>query len=220
MKAPDTPEAAEAAGYLPVERWEIHEILHFIRRELATRTFWLNGHAVLLSALVAVGVYRGYVELTAGAAWFGDLVLPLGLGVALMAALIVPHELIHGVAYRLAGAPEVRYGADWRRLVFHASAPGFVVDYARMRLIALAPFVVLSSGLLAALLFAEGRWWWTALGLALIHTQGCLGDAAMLNAFARQEEPDAWVTYDDRDRAQFVFLRKQVPTTREGATGP
>ena len=205
-------------GYVPVERWEIAEVMLFVRREIEARTYWLTGHTILLGALVAFGLYAGWREAEAGAALFAAVLLPLGLGVLAMALIIVPHELIHGLAYRLVGAGRILYGADWRSLVFHASAPGFVVDYARMRLVALAPFVVLSLCLGMALSTLDGAWWWGAYGLTLAHTQGCLGDAAMLNAFARQDEPGAWVTYDDAAEPQFVFMRREGPANEKGAT--
>lgn len=211
MSPPDTPGEAEAAGYVPVERWDVSEIMYFIRREMRERTFWLHGHTAALASLIGLGLFRAYVDLADGAAWFGDVALPLGAGVLAMVLFVVPHELIHGLAYRWVGAPRVEYGADWRRLVFHASAPGFVMDYSRMRVVALAPFALLSTVLALYLVTVGGPWWWAGYGLALIHTQGCLGDAAMLNVFARRERPTAWITFDDAERGHFVFLRRPLP---------
>lgn len=222
MRAPRSPGEAAAAGYRPVERWDVGDVLLFVRRELGERTYWLVGHAALLAALAALGAVVGYREVVGGARLFGDIALPLAGGFALMAVAVVPHELIHGLAYRAVGARSVTYGADWRRLVFHASAPGFVLDYRRLRVVALAPFAVITALLAAWLSLAAGPEWWAGYGLLLVHTQGCLGDAAMLNAFARRVDPAAWLTYDDPEAPEFVFLKRGAgaPDEEEGATRP
>ena len=222
MRAPRSPAEAAAAGYRPVERWDVGDVLLFVRRELGCRTYWLVGHAALLAALAGLGAVAGYREVVGGARVFGDVALPLAGGFALMAVAVVPHELLHGLAYRVVGARAVAYGADWRRLVFHASAPGFVLDYRRLCVVALAPFAVVTGLLTAWLWIAAGPWWWAGYGLLLVHTQGCLGDAAMLNAFARRGDPGAWLTYDDAEAPEFVFLKRGggVADEEEGATRP
>ena len=195
-------------GYYVSERWKIKNVLGFIRQELERKSYWLQGFQLLLGGLIVVGLYSAYVDISGGAAWFSDVLLPFGYGLLLMLLMIIPHEIIHGIAYKMTGAQKVIYGADWKQMVFHASAPYHPINFRQMLLVALAPFVVLTSLLIVGLLTTGGNWWWAFYGLLLMHTQGCFGDFAMVNFFARQAEPEEWVTFDDSKRQSFVLLTK------------
>lgn len=197
-------------GYYVSERWRIKNVLGFIRQELERKSYWLDGFQLLLTVLVGFGIYFAYKDISEGAAWFSEVLLPFGYGLLAMILMVIPHEFIHGVAYRATGAKKVVYGADWTKLVFHASAPYHPIDFKQMLLVALAPFVILTTLLVVGVLTASGNWWWFFYGLLVMHTQGCFGDFAMVNFFARQKRPEDWVTFDDGEEGTFVLLVKEV----------
>ena len=200
----------EARGYAFAERWHTGEVLLFVRREIARPAwplrfvFWLLG--LMLFATIAFAA----VEIRAGAAWVADVIAPFGIGVLGIVVLIVPHELLHGLAFKMLGASQVVYGADWSKFVFHASAPGFPLDGRQMTLVALAPFIVITPALLTAGLALGGTYLWAALGASMMHTQGCLGDFAMLNFFARATPGSRYLTYDESGGESFVFAVSQA----------
>ena len=197
-----------AQGYRVRERWDIADVLAFVRRELSRNTpIVLAFYAVLLGLLI-LGAAAAVALVGSGTRWFTEVLVPLGAGMVMMLVVVVPHELLHGLAYKAIGAPEVRYGANLRQLVFHASAPFFPVRYAQMAFVALLPFAVITAALTVGLAVLGGAWWWACYGLALMHTQGCLGDVAMVSFFARQEEPARWATFDDGDEQTFVMLER------------
>ncbi len=196
-------------GYYVSERWKIKDVLAFIRQELSCKSYWLHGFQLLLTALIGFGIYFSYKDISGGAAWFGGVLLPFGLGMLAMIFMVIPHEFIHGMAYKATGAKKVVYGADWTKLVFHASAPFHPINFRQMLVVALSPFVVLTLLLVLGLSGSTGTWWWFFYGLLAMHTQGCFGDFAMVNFFARQQDPEKWITFDDAEAETFVLLVRE-----------
>ena len=205
---PNVEQELLSQGYYVSERWKIKNVLGFIRQELDRKSAWLHGFQFLLTAAVGLGLYFAYKDISGGSQWFSGVLLPFSLGLLAMILMVIPHEFIHGVAYKVTGAQKVVYGADWKKLVFHASAPYHTINYKQMLLVALAPFVVITALLLLAVLLTEGKIWWFFFGLLVMHTQGCFGDFAMVNFFARQREPEKWITFDDSEAQTFVLLTK------------
>jgi hypothetical protein len=69
----------------------------------------------------------------------------LALGMVSGMLVVIPfHELLHGLAYRLAGAEKVKYGADMKQMLFYASAPGFVAGKYDFYMVAFTPFIILN----------------------------------------------------------------------------
>ncbi len=195
-------------GYYERERWTLTEVPEFIRRELGERGWLLTGFFSCLLLMLVWGGYRLVEGVSLGQAWFSDIVLPFGLGVVLTLPLVVPHELIHGVGYRLSGARKLEYGGSLGAMMFYAVAPGHVVNVRQLSAIALAPFVIISGGLLLGLLWLQGFAWWVGYGTLLAHSQGCIGDFAMIGFFLRQERPSDWLTYDDEETKELVLLER------------
>jgi hypothetical protein len=132
-----------------------------------------------------------------------------GLGLALLAFLvIVPlHELIHGLAYRATGATDVRYGMSVREATAYAVAHNFVADWRAFTFVAVAPFVVITTALLLAILVwpAQHLFLFTVL---LLHTTATLGDCALLNYFWVNRRRTLY-TYDDADKKlSYIYARR------------
>ncbi len=199
----------QSRGYRFAERWHTSEVLEFVRRELSRPAWPLYVVYTVLGGLLVIALALGGGAFVDGRAIVSDVLVPFGVGVLAIILLIVPHELLHGLAFKLLGAPKVTYGADWSKLVFHAAAPGFPIERRGMVLVALAPFVIITTALAIPGVLLGGFYSWVALGALLMHTQGCLGDFAMLNFFARAASGYAYVTYDESNGESFVFVIRQ-----------
>jgi len=57
---------------------------------------------------------------------FGHYLFHVLIGIVLFVFIIPVHELIHGIAYRLFGAKNVTYKAEWKKFIFYAMADGFI----------------------------------------------------------------------------------------------
>ena len=197
-----------AEGYRVEERWYTSDVMGFVRRELSRPRWPLRLAFALMGLAVAYLVYRAIGDVRGGAHWFYDALLPFGAGVLAIVPMVVPHELFHGLAFRLLGAPRVAYGAEWRQLVFHASAPGHPLTPRQMYVVALLPFAAITPALLAVMGLGS-TWVYAGLGGLLMHTQGCLGDFAMVNYFVRTGAGGGEVlTFDEVSGASFVIVRR------------
>ncbi len=207
-----------AEGYVEQERWHISEILNFVWREIDSG-YWIARLTIYgLIFLIIITLAYALYAIDQGALWFLEVTLPFVGGCLATVLLIVPHELMHGLGFRLVGAKTIVYGADFTKLIFHASAPNHVLGRREMWFVALLPLVIITTVLALVLLMVSGVWWWVVCGMFLMHTQGCIGDLAIINFWERQDRPQDWVTYDEAETGDFVLLRKV--TNNKGATLP
>ena len=197
MTPPDPSALLLSRGYFLRESWQTQDVLNFVRRELGHQrwpllAFWSVCAMQLVMLILAV--YRAVT--TSEEFWFVSAVVPIGCGFASLLLLVPPHELIHGLMYKLLGASRVEYGANWRQLVFHASAPHLVLPPSGLTLVAIAPFILINTLLLVLVWRAEGVVEVALLAALLAHTQGCSGDFCMLNFLWRVRREGAWLTFD------------------------
>ncbi|HEL2401704.1 DUF3267 domain-containing protein [Streptococcus iners] len=105
------------------------------------------------------------------------LTLPeLWIGMVLFPLLIVVHEAIHGIFFKVF-CPEnpVKYGIKWKSGMAYATSPGSLYNRMQMLVISLAPFVVISLGL-TILASLGGMDVSLYLMVATMHAAACAGD--------------------------------------------
>ena len=138
------------------------------------------------------------------------IVLGLVIGLAALPVLLIPvHEGLHLITFRLSGAKDIRYGADIRQGIIYVTAHRFVADIRLFSAVAFTPFVVITAGIGAALIFCS-PWWQWILSLALLsHTTMCAGDTALIG-FMRGFSHRNVYTWDDADRKEAYFYAGKV----------
>jgi len=119
----------------------------------------------------------------------------LCIGVLTVLVLIPIHEGIHGLAYYILGARDIRFMAQLKKLLFTAQAHRFVVGYKEFAFVALAPFVMISLSVIVLGIFEIVDWFFV-MGVLIMHTQACVGDFAILQ-FMTDYKNDKVITYDD-----------------------
>ena len=142
----------------------------------------LVGLVALFASLSAtafiVGTATGTGEVTiGGGTFFAGILVGLVLGVIL-------HEAVHGVFF-LAFGGRPRFGfKPWTRLgpVFYAAAPGSYLDRPRFLAAGLAPAVLLTAALAAALAFAAEDDLLASIGIwaFALNVAGSAGDMLMI----------------------------------------
>ncbi len=141
-----------------------------------------------------------------------QLIRGLAAGLLLIPLLMIPvHEVLHLVPFRLAGARDIRLGADLRQGIFYVTAHRFVAGKRLFTLVALTPFITIGAGLLIAMAFCPLWWKWVLAMSLTVHTTMCAGDAALLGCMSGFKNRDAY-TWDDADRKEAYFY---VPHNRE-----
>jgi len=133
-------------------------------------------------------------------------ILPgLGAGLVGIPLLLIPlHEGLHLVPFRLAGASDIRIGADLRQGIVYVTAHRFVAGRRLFTMVALTPSIIITTGIITALVLCPPWWQWVLSMSLLVHTTMCAGDAALLGFIASYKNRRL-CTWDDADRKEAYF---------------
>lgn len=202
-----TPENLESEGYLLLDKLEHKDLLPFVRKYLYQYSLWpIIYFAIniillaLMGGLIGKSIASQQMETSKALGY-------TGLGFAFVFLLIPLHEYIHAVAYRICGAKEVTFDADFKKMVFMAMAHRFVTSSRELIFIALAPISFISMAILLFIPFTSGYQIYAALGLLLTHSAFCGGDFAMLS-YSYSHKDKTVVTWDDKVNKVSYFYGK------------
>ncbi len=138
------------------------------------------------------------------------IVLGLATGLLLIPLLLVPvHELLHLIPFRLAGARDIRVGADLRQGIVYVTAHRFVAGLNLFAVVALTPFLIITASLVAVMFFVPPWWQWVLTLALLAHTTMCAGDAALLGYLERYRGRKVY-TWDDVDKKEAYFYASRI----------
>lgn len=201
--APQIEELEDVSAYEKVLTLSYTEIAPFVishitRLSLPMAIVWI---AASLSLFLTVWYWPGVKYNTGNP----DVIKGLVAGFVAIPLLMIPvHEVLHLIPFRLAGARDIRLGADLRQGIFYVTAHRFVAGTRLFVLVALAPFVTITAGILVAIAFCP-VWWKWALSISLmVHTTMCAGDAALLGYMTGFRNRRVY-TWDDADRREAYF---------------
>ena len=178
------------------------EIIPFVQQALREHSLVTTGYwvATLLTLVVAFLSWLGTP--------FWEGLGLFGYGIILAYLLIILHENIHGMAYRMLGAKDVRIVYRWRQLTAYCVAHEFTLGQPGFWFVALAPFVIITMGiLLLFVLLPQYALVWS--GMLFMHTAACSGDVALVSYFWRRRDQSIY-TYDDADQGKSYFVGKSA----------
>ncbi len=199
----------DESQYVQLEVLPYAEMIPFVQREFQYSNFIIRSYIGLNILIVIVMIGAGYLHISAGEITFGNLFYAVFLGFAVSLTIIIPiHEAIHGVAYKIVGAPKVAFGSNLRKFYFYAVADRFVIGSSGFRVVALAPFVTISLITIIILFFSSIFIQWLMWGLLLMHTGACAGDFGMLAFYHRHSEGEI-LTFDDVTAQKAYFFQKK-----------
>ncbi len=210
-KTPTIEELQREDRYRLILHLHYDEIIPFVQREFR-RGNWMTRLFLWLVALTSLGI-AAYGSLLAfgGNHSVGSMLLYFFLGVIIsMTALVPLHEGLHGLAYKLAGAPRIQFGGNLRQFYFYAAADRFVVPPRWFWVIALMPFIVINFFVLITTFYVPLNYQWLLLGVLFMHTTSCAGDFGMLSFYVAHA-PDRIYTYDEIEKKEAFFYR-EAPT--------
>jgi len=188
-----------------------NDMIPFVQREFQYSTHIIRFYIILNILLLLLIIVIAYLQIAAGIIYFWKVLNAVFLGFAITLTLLIPvHEAIHGVAYKLAGAPKVSFGGNWRKFYFYAVADRFVIGKKAFKMVALAPFIIISFIGIIILLFSSIFTQYIILGILLMHTGACAGDFGMLGFYARFSDSEIF-TFDDVAAQKAYFFRKSAP---------
>ena len=95
------------------------------------------------------------------------------------------HELTHGLVMRMYGA-RPKYGILWTSLMLYATSPGYAYLRNNYVVIALAPFILISTLIVLGMWFLQGTLWVLLLGICgIFNASGAIGDMWMTTIVLR-----------------------------------
>ncbi|VAW17767.1 hypothetical protein MNBD_BACTEROID01-2325 [hydrothermal vent metagenome] len=121
--------------------------------------------------------------------------------------LIIAHEALHGIALKLAGAPKVSYGGNFKKFIFYAQADRFVMNRQQFIFIALTPFVVIKlASIVGIILFFYHPGVYFFITLVCLHSLFCAGDIGLIAFFNLHKYSEIY-TYDSKEEKKSYFYK-------------
>jgi hypothetical protein len=130
------------------------------------------------------------------------------VGLIILPLLCVPvHEILHVIPYFVSGARNIRFGMDLKQYMFYVTAHRYVAGPLQFKLVALAPFVIISLSLLVLIAVLPGLWKISLSVFLFAHTTMCAGDFALLNLYFLNRDKEIY-TWDDADKKEAYFYER------------
>jgi hypothetical protein len=200
-----------AERFTQLEVLPYEEMIPFIQREFTYPTPLIRVYIALNVLILMLMLVLGYLQVSSGKIEIGQIFDAASLGLAASLTLLIPiHEAIHGIAYKLAGAPKISFGGNCRKLYFYAVADRFVIGKRDFWWVAIAPFLVITLLSFVALFFVSLPLQWFFLGVLLLHTGACAGDFGMLAFYQRFPAGELYTFDDVTAKKAYFFQQKEV----------
>lgn len=190
------PEELSENNYVLLDQLDHKELVPFVQTYLKKRTkysmlYYLSNLTVfgLAGYLFVEGYHHPDYNLGKRFTYFA-------YGLALAFVVLPLHEYLHVLAYKSQGATNTSYDANLKKLYFMALADKFVANKKEFEMVALAPFVVITTVLTGLFFVVNAHWVLTLAGVLLAHTAMCSGDFGLLSYFEFHKDKET-VTYDD-----------------------
>ena len=204
-----TPENLAENGYELKDKLIHSELLPFVQTYLrkknsSTIVYFIINLLFFVNILWLI-VNQFFLPASLG---FLEMIGYLSYGVLLAFLLIPLHEYLHLLAYKYFGAKETSLAADWKKFYFMAIAHKFVATQKAFIIIAICPFVVISSLLIVASLVVAMPYQLTFASCLLMHTAMCSGDFGLLS-YCTHTNNKSLVTYDDAvEKISYFYIKK------------
>ncbi len=190
------PDELTEKGYVLLDKLRHKDLVPFIRTYMKKRTkysvFYYTSNFIVFG-LIGYFFVQGYNLPNFS---FSDRFTHFSYGLAIAFALLPLHEYIHVLAYKSQGATNTSYDANLKKFYFMALADKFVANKKEFVIVALSPFIIITTTLIILLFVANTNWTLTISSVLLAHTAMCSGDFGLLSFFEFHKDKKP-VTYDD-----------------------
>jgi Putative zincin peptidase len=206
-KKPDAATLQKDPGYSLILELDFGEMIPFVLSNIQRK----NGISLLYFAVNATNLFfiLFYIiwGINSGTYSGGQILGQCAAGILGGSILVIPpHELLHGLAYRLLGARRIKFGADLQQFIFYVTADRFPISKRELAFLAMTPFVIINLVCLCCTL-----WWAPHLCLfsavfLFCHNIMCIGDFAMLS-YVRHNKRVLY-TFDNIQNKKSYFYSK------------
>ncbi|RYU92962.1 DUF3267 domain-containing protein [Emticicia agri] len=201
------PDELTEKGYTLLDQLGHKELVPFIRTYINKRTKYAVLYYCCNVLAFALAGYLLVKKIDEPDISFGDRFTYFSYGLAITFLLVPLHEYIHVLAYKSQGAVNTSYDANFKKFYFLALADKFVANKKEFEIVALAPFIIITTTLVGSLLLVNTIGMLTIAGILLLHTAMCSGDFGLLSYFQFHQDKEV-VTYDDKENGITYFYGK------------
>jgi hypothetical protein len=177
-------------------------IFDYLKRLSGITAFFWSVCLVFLFSAIRIRInMAGYFPLR-------QIVYHSTLGMIVLPLLCIPlHELLHIIPYFISGARKIRVGMDLRQYLFYVTAHRYVATPLQFRIVALVPYILISTGTIILILLLPGLWKWSLSLFLFVHATMCAGDFALLNFYLLRKGRKIY-TWDDADEKVAYFYEE------------
>jgi hypothetical protein len=177
-------------------------VLDYIRRKSGLMIFLWSVCLIFLGISIKVRInIAGYFLLK-------NIILHSAIGLIILPLVCIPlHEFLHVIPYYLSGAKNIRVGMDLKQFIFYVTAHKHVATSLQFRIVAMTPFLIISTVLLLLVILLPGLWRWSLSLFLFVHTTMCAGDFALLNFYFLNRDKKIY-TWDDVDKKEAYFYKE------------
>ena len=209
MSNPSINELRNSEKYELISQLNHNQIKEFVINQLTQNGRIIKVYMVYQILMILVGMF--FFTLSIVLAFQGPttpLYYSLAALVFCFSALIILHELLHGIALKLAGATRVTYGSYLKKFIFYAQADQFVINRSQFAFIALAPlFVVKLITLIGIIIFISHHAFYFIIFVMSGHSLFCAGDIGLLSIFYKIKNIEIF-TFDVKAEKTSYFYRR------------
>jgi len=204
---PDVERLQKDPSYRMILELDFSEMIPFVLSNMRKRglipLFYVSINAVFLLFIILYaiwGIRMGFLNA-------GRISWQILAGILAGSILVIPpHELLHGLAYRILGAPGIRFGMDLQQFIFYVTADHFPISKRELAFLALTPFILINLVLITLTALWASQLTLLSASLLLSHNMMCIGDFAMITyAFSHK---GSIYNYDDTGNKKSYFFEK------------
>jgi len=208
MENPSIEELRNSNKYELIARLNHRQIKEFVINQLAENGKIIKIYMIYQILMILTGIFfftRSIV--LAFQSSFEPIYYTLAALVFSFSFLIVIHELLHGIALKIIGAPKVNFGGYLRKFIFYAEADSFVINRKQFAFIALTPlFVVKLITLIGIIFFFNLPVFYFLIFVMSAHSLFCAGDIGLLSVFYKNKNSEIF-TFDVKAEKTSYFYK-------------
>jgi hypothetical protein len=209
MQNPSVEQLQNSGEYELIAKLNHNQIKEFVINQLMQNGKIIRIYMIYQIVMIMTGMF--FFTRSVVLVFKGDSV-PLYYSLAALvfcfSALIIIHELLHGIVLKLAGARRITFGGYLRKFVFYAEADQFVINRRQFAFIALTPLVVVKLvALIGIILFFNHPILYFLIFVMSAHSLFCAGDIGLLSIFYQNKETEIF-TFDVKDEKTSYFYTR------------
>jgi hypothetical protein len=210
MANPTVIELQKSGKYELMAQLNHQQIKEFVIEQLAGNSKIIKIYMIYQVLMIMIGMF--FFTRSIVLAFKGDLI-PLYFMLAALffcfSLLIVIHELLHGIALKLSGAPKVSFGGYLKKFIFYAEADRFVINRRQFAFIALTPLLVVKLvTLIVVILFFNHPVFYFLIFVMSAHSLFCAGDIGLLSVFYKIKNVEIFTFDVKAEKTSYFYMKK------------